>query len=53
VGRHIADGCPTDVQPKRHVADRGVFYGCIAEGVWPNIAADKSADRSVLTERGN
>jgi hypothetical protein len=32
VGRHIADGCPTDAQPKRHVADRGVFYGCIAEG---------------------
>jgi hypothetical protein len=33
VGRHIADKCLTDAQPKRHVADRGVFYGDIAEGV--------------------
>jgi hypothetical protein len=33
VGRHKADKCLIDTQPKRHVADRDVFYGDIAEGV--------------------
>jgi hypothetical protein len=32
VGRRIADGCPYKRAAKRYVADRGVFYGCIAEG---------------------
>jgi hypothetical protein len=53
VGRHIADGWPTDSQPKGMWPIGVCSMGVQLRRVWPNISVDKSADRSVLTERGN
>jgi hypothetical protein len=51
VGRHIADGYLIDMQPKGMWPIGVCFMGVWLRGVWPNISANESADRSVLTER--